>query len=553
MKADELSAYAGRWVATIGQRVVAQGGTPSQALKAAKAACFKETPQVVYVASTQPILFPEILTQISSILPPDLPVFLVGGAVRDALLQKESHDLDFVTVRDSLAAGRKVANALEGAFFILDDQRQTARVVLKDKHGARQTLDFALMRGSSIEADLLDRDFTVNAMAVDIRSPHALLDPTGGTADLLAKKLRACSPQAMRNDPIRVMRGVRLAAAYSFHIHLETRHNMRQAAAGLSEISPERLRDELWRILSGVQPGTVLRALDLLGALHYITPEIEALKGVSQSFPHTEDVYQHTLNTLHQMEKLLGFLSSTPHPDESGNLWLGLLSAKLGRYRPYFQPYLQTQLNPDRSFRGMLLLAALYHDAGKPATREVEAAGRVRFFSHEVTGEKLATQRGRALALSNVEIERIATVVRHHMRPMLLANQAKEPSARAIYRFFRDCGEAGVDICLLSLADTLSTYGTSLDQNTWMQHLNVVRKLLEAWWETPQKSVLPPALLNGDQIMAELNLPPGPVIGELIELLREAQVCGEIRDRQQAIDYLHSWSKNQSKPAANDG
>jgi len=136
---------------------------------------------------------------------------------------------------------------------------------------------------------------------------------------------------------------------------------------------------------------------------------------------------------------------------------------------------------------------------------------------------------------------------------MLLANQAKEPSARAIYRFFRDCGEAGVDICLLSLADTLSTYGTSLDQNTWMQHLNVVRKLLEAWWETPQKSVLPPALLNGDQIMAELNLPPGPVIGELIELLREAQVCGEIRDRQQAIDYLHSWSKNQSKPAANDG
>ncbi len=158
-----------------------------------------------------------------------------------------------------------------------------------------------------------------------------------------------------------------------------------------------------------------------------------------------------------------------------------------------FSAHLAETPNPDRSLRALLLLAALYHDIGKPASRQVEADGRIRFFDHDQLGAQLAGQRGARLHLSNSEIERLTTIVRHHMRPLLLAQSGDTPSRRAIYRFFRATGAAGVDICLLSLADTLATYGPGLPQDVWVRQLDTVRTLLEAWWEQAEEKVTPPA------------------------------------------------------------
>jgi hypothetical protein len=153
-------------------------------------------------------------------------------------------------------------------------------------------------------------------------------------------------------------------------------------------------------------------------------------------------------------------------------------------------------------------------------------------------------QRARALRLSNAETERLGKIVRHHMRPGLLAGAARPPTRRAVYRFFRDTGPAGVDICLLSLADLLATQGAELPAEPWANHLEVVRHLLEAWWERPEESISPPLLLNGDELMKELEISPGPQVGRLLEAIREAQATGQISTRPEALAVARSQLEN---------
>ena len=533
--------YAGRWVARLGERVVGQGGTPQQALQAAKAARHKETPQVIYVPTTNPFEFSSLLELIRSALPSDTLVYLVGGAVRDALLERPVHDYDFALPGDALLAARRVANKIGAAYFPLDADRGTARLIFTDEQGSRHVLDFASLRGPDLESDLRARDFTVNALAVDVRNPQALLDPLGGAADVWNKALRACSPTSFTGDPVRILRAIRIAAGFGFHILPETRKFMRDAVPLLPRVSPERLRDELFRILGGPQPHTAIRALDMLGVLPHILPELLSVKNVTQSPPHVRDVWGHTLDTMRHLDILLTVLGPRHDPDASANLTLGVAVMRLGRYRQQISAYLQAPLVPERPLRPLLFLAALYHDIGKPEVRHLDENGRIRFFNHEQIGEELVSGRGKALHLSNTEIDRLGAVVRHHMRPTLLAHSERGPSSRAIYRFFRATGIAGVDICLLSLADLLATYGTMLPQERWARQVNVVGALLEAWWEHPETKVYPPAVITGHDLISEFGLEPGPLIGELLEGVREAQAVGDVGSREAALALVRAY------------
>jgi putative nucleotidyltransferase with HDIG domain len=342
----------------------------------------------------------------------------------------------------------------------------------------------------------------------------------------------------MQDDPLRVLRGVRLANAYRWLIQPETRDQMRRALPGLARVSPERVRDELFHILEGPRPAAALETLRILGGLPYVLPELVELKGIEQPAPHVLDVWEHTLNVLKGLEALDAALGQQHDPEAPAGFYMGLVSVRLGRYRQQLHDHFAAPLNPNRSLRALLSLAALYHDSGKPATRRAAPDGRLRFLEHETVGAGLARQRAEALHLSNDEIDRLETIVRHHMRPLLLAQADGLPSRRAIYRFFRATGPAGVDVCLHALADTLATYGPTLSQDTWLRQLDIVRSLLEAWWERPEESVAPPALLDGHAIMQAFDLPPGPQIGRLLESLREAQATGQVSDRQQALEFI---------------
>lgn len=547
--ADDRTAYAGRWIALVGGQIIGQGGTPEQARRASQAARYKESLKVEYVPSSHPLQFPEQLEKIQQIMPDGKKVYLVGGAVRDALLGLPIHDLDFALSGDVLAIARNVANALGGDYYPLDEERQTGRVLLFDPSGNRQVLDFAVLRGPDLESDLRGRDFTINAIAVTLDEPQVLLDPLGGAADLIAKRLKACTPTSLVDDPIRILRGVRLAAAYQLNIEMNTRQWMRQAAPGLANISPERVRDELFRILDGRRPDLAIRALDLLGALSVVLPELTSVKGVLQSPPHIHDVWNHTLDLLQRLDQVLGVLLVEHNPEKVTSWTLGMISVRLGRYRTQFKDhFVKTQLNADRTLRPLLFLAALYHDIAKPLTRTVGESGRVHFYEHDALGAEIVTRRAQALHLSNPEIERLRFIVRQHMRPHFLVKANGPISQRAIYRFFQATGSAGVDICLLSLADRLATSGPSLPQEDWTRQIEIVRTLLEAYWEHPEQSVSPDPVITGKDLLAQFDLDPGPQIGSLLEQVREAQASGEIRTRQDALDFIRQVLAENQNP-----
>ncbi len=481
------------------------------------------------------------LEYIINLLPAGMPIYLVGGAVRDALLDRKSYDLDFSTQGDAMSIARKLADDLGAAYFPLDSKRKVARVILKPKeelliagdHPRRA--DFSNYQGADLISDLKGRDFTINAMAVDIHHLQTLVDPLGGAADLESKRLRVCSVSSFINDPVRILRAVRFSVDLQLNISPETLPLIHEAIPHLYETSPERLRDELFRIFNISHASEALRILDNLEVLEHILPEVCVLKDVQQSPPHVLDVWNHTLDILNHMESLLEVLTPEYNPDKASNISLGLVALRLGRYRQQLAEHLNNALNPDRPHRGLIFLAGLYHDVGKLTTQTFDDQGKIKFIGHEQIGGRLAEKRGKELKLSNLEIERLVSIVSHHMRPSWLSHLEESPSRKAVYRFFRDTGAAGVDICILSLADVLATYGPTLPQERWARHVDVVRKLLGAWWEDRKERIFPEPLVNGDDLKKELALLPGPVIGYLLESIREAQVGGDIKDRHAAI------------------
>jgi tRNA nucleotidyltransferase/poly(A) polymerase len=470
-------------------------------------------------------------------------VYLVGGAVRDALLGKNSHDLDFVMGIDPRPVARRVANAIGGAYFVMDELRQTARVVMQGGQWGSMTLDFARFRRSDLADDLIGRDFTVNAMAVPLGDLGKLIDPLGGADDLRKKVLRQCSPTAFGDDPLRILRSVRLALAYELRILPETLTSMKLAVPQIGRISAERRRDELFRILEGIHPAAAIRSLDLLGALPEILPELEALKGVEQSPPHVSDVWEHTLNTVDRLEQVLSVLKTQYLAEKGANLLIGMVVLELGRYRESISQSMSDYLTPQRSLRGLLVLAALYHDISKPATWKRDDTGRIRNFGHEEHGAGVVFQAGKRLQLSNDETNRLVTVVRNHMRIHHLTKTGQLPTRKAVYRFFRDTGSAGVDVCMLALADILATYGPTMDVDTWQRQLQVTRVLLECWFEKPEESIHPPVLLNGHDLQNELKLKPGHVMGQLLAIVHEAQAAGEIHNREEALEFARHWMR----------
>ncbi|MBI5951512.1 MAG: HD domain-containing protein [Chloroflexi bacterium] len=529
------SPYVGRWVARLRGKVIAQGDTPEQALHASQQSRHKERPEIIFMFP-----LPPLVKKVMDVLPPDQEIYLVGGAVRDLLLSRPSPDFDFALPANGIPLARKVANALGADFLPLDDERDTGRVIVTNEDGSRAYLDFAVYRGENLTADLRGRDFTINAIAYNLRD-GAIIDPTEGGKDLRAKIIRACLPTSLFDDPVRILRAVRLAAALDFHIEKNTRELMKQSASELGRISPERLRDEIFKMLSGPKPDACMRALEMLGVFTYLMPELSAMKGVAQSEPHMFDVWTHTLSVLDYLDQTISALKVGYDAEKTNDMFTGLLGLRLGRYREQIAKHFAEPLNSDRSLRSLFFFAALYHDVCKPETKTVEESGRIRFFDHEERGAEVAAKRLRSFNVSNDEVERARTIVKNHMRIHAFADRLERdkqtPSRKAIYRFFRDSGQAGIDLVLLALADVRATRAHALTVESWTVHLDIARILLENYFERPEEVVSPPRLLDGNILMRELGIKPGPAVGQLLESIRENQAAGKIETLDQALAF----------------
>jgi len=447
---------------------------------------------------------------------------LVGGAVRDARLAPARAagpaDLDVAVESGALDLAARVAARLGGAFVPLDPERGAARVL------ARGTcLDVTDWRAPTLEADLAARDFTVNALAVPVREllsrgRAAIIDPTGGLADLRARRLRVHDPRVLTEDPLRTLRGVRLEAALGFRLTAKSARAIRSAAPGLAGVAAERVRDELLALLALPRAALALRRLDALGLLRVIVPEVDAMRGSTQPAPHRFPVLEHSLRAVAGADALLERLRELrPFSDELAAHAAEELGGGVRRAQ-------------------ILKLAALLHDVSKPETRRL-IEGRIRFFEHDVRGAARARDIAERLRLPGRARGVLEKLVRHHLRPgHLAASGGVTPRAR--YRFYRDLGEETRDLLLLTLVDAAAVTGVS-PRAVW-RRATVVRDLLEGWEETPRAGAAAAPLVRGDDVMAHFGIPPGPEVGRLLERAREAQSLGLVATREQALAYLDS-------------
>ena len=462
----------------------------------------------------------------------DMPVYLVGGSVRDPLLGRRLYDLDVAIAGDGLVLARRLANHFGGAYYPLDEVRSTGRALLPGQGDERLMVDIAQLRGPCLDADLADRDFTVNALAVDARAPDEIIDQHGGLSDLAAGLIRPVGQDAVRNDPLRALRAVRLAASLGFTLAPETQALVRRDGAGLRDVSGERIRDELARLLANPHAAGYLLQLDELGLLAVLLPELEPLHGMEQSLPHRLDGFAHSMATVRTLESLLADapVVGAGLPDELA-CFVDRLEAHVRRNLGEVRPRLVT-----------LKLAALLHDTGKPVTRSLDEDGRIRFLGHERESARIVSLVLRRLRFNKDEVHLGETVVRHHLRPLLLAQQDRV-STRAVYRFFRDTRDAGVDVLLHSLADycaihALEAAGVPEPQppgEGWERLVALAARMLVDYYEYQSDRVDPPRIVGGRDLMREFGLEPGPHIGEYLEAVREAQVSGEVATRQEAL------------------
>jgi poly(A) polymerase/tRNA nucleotidyltransferase (CCA-adding enzyme) len=473
--------------------------------------------------------------------------WLVGGTTRDLLRGHTPNDLDLAVAADGVALARQFADAAGGAFVALDDERGTGRVVLIPSDAPRLTVDLVQLRAPTLAADLRLRDFTINAMALPLPCAAALpadpaalrrdlLDPCGGLEHLEQRTLRLCQPTSLHDDPARTLRAFRFAAALGLRLAPELEAVLREAVPLVGGVAAERVRDELLKLLALPGCAPWLRQMDGVGLLTAIFPELEPARACDQPIIHFLPVLEHVLEAVACIDWLLVPLLGSDDVPPTALPVAAQTHPGLPRSLPYTEHLREhMQHSPSASFSraALLKLATLLHDNAKPQTKQPKAGGGVTFYGHPEIGADVAYESARRLRLSRQAASYIALVAREHMRPGQL-RAAERVTPRAVARFFRDTDPAGPDVLLHELADHLATRGPMLDPEDWRNHLAWSGGMLDALWGAPPERRQP--LLNGHDLINELGLEPGKLVGDLLREIHEAQAAGEIDSREQALD-----------------
>ena len=452
-------------------------------------------------------------------------LYLVGGLLRDQLLGRSLRylNVDVIIERGALALSHALAEGLHGAFVLLDEAAGCARVVVGEG-AARVELDISEFRGATLEEDLALRDFTVNAIAMPLTAwlrepahPTQWIDPLHGREALKQKRLIACFPGTFTDDPVRILRAFRFATQLEFEIDSATVAYAKRVVAALAQVSGERIRDELMAIFETDHAAGAIRSLNELGALDVIFPELSLGRGMHQGGYHHLDVLGHQLEAVVQADRILQDFAEFSLP-----------------LQEVLATYCSTPMVERRTRKGLIKLASLLHDVGKPARRTVEPDGEIWFLGHEETGAALATEIVKRLRLSNREAEMVCQLVLHHLRPGFLSREP-QLTRRAVYRFFKQLGEDGPGCLLTWWADRMATRGPMSRLDQLDQQRSRLEELFHAYFFQAAEVVKPPRLVDGRQLMTTFQLAPGPLIGQLLGAIEEAQAEGHIHSPEEAL------------------
>lgn len=441
-------------------------------------------------------------------------VYLVGGYIRDALLQRfdESHppkDFDYTVLNGSAVAfARHLQARCGGHFVLLDADSDTARVVQED--GVQ--IDLAGCVGGKLETDVLRRDLTINAMAWDPGDPNRIIDQVGAWDDLNSRKVRAISEASFADDPLRLMRAFRFAAALDFTLDGPTREFVLKYAPLLSTVAVERISYELFAILDTPRAGASIRAMGDAGLLEQIFPELQATHRVPPNSYHHLPLYDHSLEAMQQSENSLCDLP------------------------PWALEHVMQPLSQRTTRFAATKLASLLHDVGKPDTWSVTPEGKHTFIGHDKLGAEMCDIIARRLKWPRPVERFVSNLVRWHLRPGALFHQGP-PTERAVHRFFRTVSDDLPELILLALSDFRATCGPGLKEGREVLE-NQMRELLDSYVVFIEGKKKTSRLLDGADVMELLGIQPGPIVGEILDELEEAQGLREVQNKLQAETFV---------------
>jgi len=470
--------------------------------------------------------FTTFLSQLLSLTPH--AIYLVGGSVRDLLIGTRAiRDIDLLFASGSENVARMFADAIGGSFFFLDEERKITRIVKNTDSGDIQ-FDFTNFEGPDLNADLERRDFTMNAMALDLRmfiataSLDGLIDPMHGREDVKYRIIRVSRPGVLDEDPLRLLRAIRFAATLGFTIEQGTADQIRRRSKLIARPSPERVRDELFLILSERNAEKHLVLMDSLGLLSPLLPELEPLRAFAPGRYHVHDVLTHSIKTAGYVDNVLDDL-----PDISP-----------GHYNA-IRTHLEERLEHLVPRKAALRFACLIHDNAKPETFS-NVDGHIRFHGHDNLGAEKAVSMCRRFKLSNDTEKAVTRVIRQHMRLFNLAAPGG-PSKNAMYRYCRDIGDALPESLILAQADARATFEI-MPKEKFTDTTEPMAAMLEYYYTKFLKVEAKPLVTGQDLI--DRGLKPGPKFGEILEDVKERQAEGALKDRQEALDYIGTLEKN---------
>ena len=435
--------------------------------------------------------------------------YLVGGSIRDFFTKKcEFCDRD-ISIKGAENFARKLANKFDATFIELDNENKIYRIVLKDKINF---LDISEMQGNSIEDDLKRRDFTINAIAYDL-SNEKFIDVTGGLNDLKNKVLRHIDDKNFEEDPLRVLRAFRFYSMTGFEMTEELVRALKKYMPLALVPAKERINYEIMKLFGGDYASSALLKMDELGLLEKIFPQVKEMKNVPPNTHHHLDLFHHVIETVRQIEIIYAGLSGfeKEHMD----------AIDFGGF---------PKINH-------LKLAGFLHDIGKYSTWTIEESGRHRFIKHDDVGSKMVVPLLRDLKFSKKQIEYVSCMIKNHIYPsnVIVAPVLNE---KVMMRYVRKMGENVVDNIILAKADRLSARGVDITEEVINSNINGLNKLLEFYLSKKDSLTPLPKLLDGREIMTLLNIKPSPKLGEIIDVLKESQLNGDITTYEEAKDFV---------------
>ena len=434
--------------------------------------------------------------------------YLVGGIIRDSLIGKSSVDRD-IAIKGAEEFAHKIANKFDGTFITLDSVNKIFRVVLPDK---TNFLDISEIEGSTIEEDLKRRDFTINAIAYDLKNDK-FIDTTGGINDLENKVLRHISDKNFEDDPLRILRGFRFFSTTGFRMTEELESTISKYAHFILKPAPERINYELMKLLGGKYAAETLLKMNEFGILEELFPFVKEMKQVPPNTHHHLDLLHHVVETVRQIE--------IQYENLTGEVKEHLQKVDFGGF---------PRINH-------LKLAGFMHDIGKFSCWTIEENGRHRFIKHADIGAELAIPFLKKMKFSKKQIEYITCMIKNHIYPSGVIT-APELNDKVIMRYIRKMENNVIDNIILAKADRLSARGVDVTEEMINSNLNGLDKLLNFYLNKKDSLKPLPKLLDGNEIMELLSIKQTPLLGKIIADIKEAQLNGEIITKEDAINFI---------------